>query len=291
MLGMGVFHEKTGCVNKKDKHNSNWNSNRDMKMLNGKTVLIAGATGGIGAPICRVLHSRGANVVLFARRREKLDALHRELGDKGVLVVSGDACDPVAVRKALFETEKKFGRLDAVVIVVGTWGRLSTENSIEEAAESIDHLYKTILLPTVVMGQGALKDMLNQPAGSVIFHISSHASIRPYLKGNLSYGAVKAAAEAFFERVRREIGDSHVKIVDIRPATVNTVELPGALSKSSKAEEMRKKGATQEKINEWIAEMCKLAVQPEEIAAWIAENVGNKKVPSSMLFDSELVLD
>ena len=243
-------------------------------MLNGKTVVIAGATGGIGDPISRILHERGANLVLFARTEEKLRALENSLGGSRTRIVVGDACDADKVTEALETARSAFGSIHSVVITVGTWGRLSLKETVNEAEESFDHLYKAILKPTEVMGFGAIKALDEQKAGGTLFHLSSHAAVRAALPGNLSYGPLKKAAEDFFTRAIEELGSRHVRIVHIRPAIVNTPDLQKMLAGDPDKEKK-----------------LQMAVQPETIGKWIADHLSDLELLESIPFNSELVLD
>ena len=82
--------------------------------LTGKTALVTGATGGIGAAIARALHRPGATVAISGRQADKLEALAKELGDR-VHVVPCDLADRAAVGKLIDEAVAKLGRLDILV--------------------------------------------------------------------------------------------------------------------------------------------------------------------------------
>ncbi|MCU0954411.1 MAG: SDR family oxidoreductase [Hyphomicrobium sp.] len=83
--------------------------------LTGKTALVTGATGGIGAGIARAFHKAGATVAISGRQVEKLEALKGELGDR-VVVVPCDLSDRAQVQKLIDEAVKALGgRLDILV--------------------------------------------------------------------------------------------------------------------------------------------------------------------------------
>jgi NAD(P)-dependent dehydrogenase (short-subunit alcohol dehydrogenase family) len=84
-----------------------------------KTAFITGGGTGIGAAVARRIAADGGNVVLMGRRREPLAAVAEPLGG---LAVAGDAADPAAVRSALDETIKAFGRLDILIANAGGHG-------------------------------------------------------------------------------------------------------------------------------------------------------------------------
>ncbi|TAL02551.1 MAG: SDR family NAD(P)-dependent oxidoreductase, partial [Rhodospirillaceae bacterium] len=87
--------------------------------LGGKTALVTGASGGIGAAIARSLHAQGATVALHGTRREALDALAAELGARAH-VVTCSFTDRAAVEKLIPEVEAALGGLDILVNNAGS---------------------------------------------------------------------------------------------------------------------------------------------------------------------------
>src|SRR5688572_28376004 len=87
---------------------------RDMFDLTGKTALVTGATGGIGAAIARVLHRQGAAVAISGTRAEVLEALKAELGDR-VYVLACNLGQPAEVEKLVPAAEAAMGSLDILV--------------------------------------------------------------------------------------------------------------------------------------------------------------------------------
>ena len=82
--------------------------------LTGRTALVTGATGGIGAAIARTFHRQGATVAVSGRQVDKLEALAKELGDR-IEVTPCDLGDRKAVAKLIDEAVAKLGRLDILV--------------------------------------------------------------------------------------------------------------------------------------------------------------------------------
>lgn len=241
--------------------------------LSNKTIVVVGATGGIGREICKTFKRLGGNVVMAARTKETLVAIQKTLnvanGGGKTLIVQTDATLPSEVETLLETAKKKFKTIDAVVISAGTWKRLSIDSSIEEVSASFASLFGSILMPSVTVGSVAQNFFRKQGFG-LIANISSHAAVRPHLKGNLSYSAMKAASRQFILSMRNELAGTGVTVTDIQPAIVNTIEAAGLLDTQKKK---------------------RAAVQPEKIALWIAGLVGKKKVPAEKLFDSKLKLD
>lgn len=234
-----------------------------------KTIIVVGATGGIGQVLCQVFHNLGANVVLAARTEEKLEKLEEKLGGNRVMSVKTDASSLEDVTFLFEKSRSRFGKIHAVVTAAGTWKRLSIENSPEEALGSIQLMVDSVFLPSYLVGFVAQEFFRKQGFG-LIANISSHAAIRPWLKGNLSYGAMKAASTHFMLGIASALDGTSVRVLDIQPAIVNTPEAAELLA----TEENKRK-----------------AVQPEAIARLIAENIGKTKVPTQVVLDSDVKLD
>src|SRR5215510_10095308 len=86
--------------------------------LSGKTALVTGASGGIGGPIARALHAQGATVAISGTRREALDTLAGELGQR-VHVLQCDLADKDAVEALVPKAEEAMGKLDILVANAG----------------------------------------------------------------------------------------------------------------------------------------------------------------------------
>lgn len=237
-----------------------------MKLQN-KTIIIIGASGGIGSVLAREFSREGAKITLVARTKEKLEEVAGTL-EYEHLVFPADATNAEQIENAFVQTKQTFGKVDAVVISAGTWKQLSIDAKTGEAIALSDSHYRSIFSPTFVVGFIAQKFFREQGQGQ-IFNISSHAAIRPELSANLTYGPMKAAARHFILALSHELKGTNVQVSDLQPAIVNTPDAAGFLDTAEKREK---------------------AVQPESIAQWIIENFDNPGLPTEKLFDSKLVV-
>ncbi|MBX4189464.1 SDR family NAD(P)-dependent oxidoreductase [Candidatus Parcubacteria bacterium] len=237
-------------------------------MLEGKTIIVIGATGGIGRVLSKAFVQARANVVLSARTEGKLEELIKDLGSEHAIKTRADATRPEEVEEVFAKAKAKFGSVDAVVISAGTWDRLSLGEPVANALELGKKHFEALFLPSFVVGYIAQKKFLEAGRGLII-NISSHAALRPELKGNLTYGPMKAASHHFMLALRHELADTGVRVTDLAPAIVNTPEGASFLS-------------TEEKRRQ--------AVQPEEIANWIIENFDNPDIPDTKLFKCSLLV-
>lgn len=235
-------------------------------MINGKTIIIIGV-GGIGSVLAKEFVEAGANVTISSRTKDRLVALEQKLASDRVLAVVADASKPEGIESVFVQTKFAFGQVDAVVIAAGTWKQLSIDAPVAEATDLATSHYQALFLPSFVTGYYAQRFFREQGTGLII-NISSHAALRPELPGNLTYGPMKAASHHFMLALRHELEGSKVRVADIAPAIVNTLDAVSLLN----TEEKRAK-----------------AVQPEAIAKWIIDNFDNPKIEATKIFDAPVV--
>ena len=105
--------------------------------LDGRVAIVTGASAGLGARFARVLSAVGANVVLAARRLERLDALAAEL--PGSLAVQCDVADPAQRENLVARTVERFGRVDILVNNAGITHKIPIEaETIEQFRETLE---------------------------------------------------------------------------------------------------------------------------------------------------------
>lgn len=186
-------------------------------------VAVTGVTAGIGEATVRVLAGAGARVVGGGRRRDRLDALVKELGDQQVGMETVDVCRPADSERLVAAAVDRFGRLDAIVLNagVGMYGGI-LDHSDEEYAHMVD-----VNLNGTVWGVRAAVPALLAAGGGDIVIISSVAGIRG--GGNEAvYAATKAAQLGLAGCLDRELRQKGIRVSSICPAAVNTEFAIGA---------------------------------------------------------------
>jgi len=237
-------------------------------MPDSKHIIVVGATGGIGSVLAREFVSAGHRVTLSSRTEKKLLDLSQLLGNDRTFVVSGDASNPLDVKRLFDSAQKKFGSIDAVVMASGTWDRVSIDDSIASAMSILDTHYRGLFAATFVVGFIAQQFLREQGSGLIV-NISSHAAVKPELLGNLTYGPMKAAERHLILSLHGELKGTNVRVTDLEPAIVYTSDTASLLD---------------------TAEKKACAVQPEDIAKWILDNLVNPDIPATHLFESSVVL-
>jgi NADP-dependent 3-hydroxy acid dehydrogenase YdfG len=187
--------------------------------VEGWVVVVTGASSGNGKAISLALASKGARVVLAARRARLLEAVAREAEDLGgeALVVPCDATVPEQVQNVARAAVERWGRIDAWVNCAGVivWS-LFEDTEIEEFRRTLD----VNLMGSVYGARAALPVMRRQGSG-VIVNIVSIAALVAF-PTQTAYAASKAALLVFGEARRRELQGSGVRVCQVLPTGVNT---------------------------------------------------------------------
>lgn len=185
----------------------------------GKTVVITGASSGIGAASCIEFAKGGANLALVARRKEKLEELEKTLAEFGIstLVCECDVSDKTQVEKMSVQVMEKFGRVDVLVNNAGfaIYGAVS-DLTIEE----IESQMQTNYFGMVYCTKRFLPKMLEQKSGHIVNVASVAASFG--LPGIASYCASKFAMLGFSEGLKHELKGTGVGVTVVSPIMVKT---------------------------------------------------------------------
>jgi len=187
-----------------------------MFRLDGKTALVTGASGGIGAAIARTLHAQGANVVLSGTRREALESLAAELGERS-FVCPADLRDSAAADALVAEAEAAGGPLWALVNNAGlTRDMLALRMKDEDWQTVLD----VDLTAPFRLARAALKGMLRRRAGRII-GIGSivGATGNP---GQANYAAAKAGLVGMTKALAQEVGSRGVTVNMVAPGFIET---------------------------------------------------------------------
>jgi cyclic-di-GMP-binding biofilm dispersal mediator protein len=187
---------------------SSWNSVR----IDGASVLVVGASGGLGRAIARELSERGANLLLHGRDRGRLEALGRELHHPTFV---GDLRDPAMARLAVTAATSRHGQLDALVCAVGV---VAFGPVAELGDATLEELFAVNVLAPIRLARAALAVL--SPGGQIV-NVSGIVADQP-MAGLAAYSATKAALTAFDTALRRECRASGVHVLDARPPHLET---------------------------------------------------------------------
>ena len=205
-----------------------------MKLLEGKTVIITGASRGIGKGIAEVFAQQGANIAFTYRSSdEKAKSLEEELSVNGCKArgYKSDASDFDAAQKLAADVLEEFGSIDVLVNNAGiTKDGLLMRMSEDDFDSVMDINMKSVFNMT----KAVLRPMLKQRKGSII-NMSSVVGVKGNA-GQSNYSASKAAINGFTKSTALELGSRNIRCNSIAPGFIET-EMTEALG--------------EEQINEW----------------------------------------
>ncbi|MEV4253015.1 SDR family NAD(P)-dependent oxidoreductase [Spirillospora sp. NPDC049652] len=186
-----------------------------------KTAVVTGASSGIGAATARRLAAEGFNVVAAARRRDRLDALVKEITEQ---VPGAGRVVPLTLDVTSQESvDAMAAALDSCHVLVNNAGGAIGLEPVEHADPADwQAMYDTNVLGLLRVTKALLPKMIESGAGHVV-NITSLAAHAAY-EGGGGYNAAKHAAFAVNEVMRLELVDRPVRITEIAPGLVKTEE-------------------------------------------------------------------
>ncbi|CAI8293919.1 MAG: 3-oxoacyl-[acyl-carrier-protein] reductase FabG [uncultured Bacteroidota bacterium] len=198
-----------------------------MKLLEGKTAIITGASRGIGRGIAKVFVAHGCAVAFtYSSNKEAADALEKELSSEGVLVkgYQSNAADFDQAQQLVDEVLKDFGGLDVLINNAG----ITKDNLLMRMSEEdFDSVIEVNLKSIFNMTKAVQRTFLKQRKGSLI-HMSSVVGVKGNA-GQANYAASKAGIIGFSKSVALELGSRNIRSNVIAPGFIET-EMTAKLS-------------------------------------------------------------
>lgn len=185
-----------------------------------KTVLITGATSGIGEACARKFAEGGYNVIITGRRAGRLESLRAELEKAGARVrtLQFDVRDAEAASAAVGSLPEEWSRIDVLVNNAGL--ALGLDKEYEGSQEDWNIMIDTNIKGLLTMTRLIVPGMVERGSGHVI-NIGSVAGDAAYACGNV-YCATKAAVKAITDGLRIDLADTPVRVTNIKPGLVET---------------------------------------------------------------------
>jgi 3-oxoacyl-[acyl-carrier protein] reductase len=185
--------------------------------LKGRTAIVCGASSGMGLAIAERLTDEGANVAMFARRR---DVLEREADRLGALAVRGDVTSPRDLKKLVEQTLKAFGGIDVLVNNGGGPPRGTAQDVDDDALEAAVEL---LLLSAIRLTTLCLPHLVASGHGRIVNIESS--SIREPIPGLALSNAVRPGVAGWMKTLAAEVGPDGVTVNTIAPGRIDTERL------------------------------------------------------------------
>ncbi len=188
--------------------------------FDGKVVLVAGGTGGLGRAVTLAFLEEGSTVVVTFRKQEELDAL-KILANANAAQLEGfavDVTDEAAVRQLVEKILAKHGRLDALVNTVG--GYAGGVKFWEMETKVFEQMLALNLRSGYALSRAAVRAMLKQGRGAIV-NVAARAAF-DHAAGAAAYAASKAAAVAMLDSLAADLKGSGVRVNSVLPSIIDT---------------------------------------------------------------------
>ena len=185
--------------------------------LSGRTAIVCGASSGIGLAIAEALAAEGANVAMFARRRELLE---REAERLGALAVRGDVTNPADLKRLVDRALEAFGGID---ILVNNSGGPPRTPAIGLTDQQVEDAVELLLLSAIRLTALCLPQLERSGHGRVINIESS--SVREPIDNLALSNAIRPGVVGWAKTLAREIGPKQITVNTIAPGRIDTERL------------------------------------------------------------------
>jgi 3-oxoacyl-[acyl-carrier protein] reductase len=199
--------------------------------LRGRTAIVCGASSGIGLAIAEALAEEGANVAMFARRR---DMLEREAERIGALAVRGDLTNPRDLDQLVAKTLEAFGGID---VLVNNGGGPPRGPALELTDESIESAVELLLLSAVRLTMRCLPHLRKSGRGRVINITSS--SVRQPIENLALSNSVRPGVIGWAKTLSQEVGLDGITVNSIAPGRIETARLAEVYPDGPTADDLR----------------------------------------------------
>ena len=201
--------------------------------ISNKTVIVTGASSGLGVTFAKFLAERGANVAITARRIEKLNDLNKQLIENGFssVPVQCDVTNSNQVKELFDKTENKFGRVD---ILVNNAGQIAEAGTVPEKItdDMFEQTVKVNLMGLWFCCREAGQRMLSDGLGGSIINLSSVAGLNGMRGMPAAYQATKGAVTNLTKSLAASWADRGIRVNAIAPGWFPS-EMTGAWVRNS----------------------------------------------------------
>ena len=192
------------------------------RSLNKKRILLTGASSGIGAVLASLLAQEGADLVLLARRKERLqgiaDQIRQQFGnDRNVVLVDGDITDSEVRQRAVQSAVEQLGGLDILINNAGVGAMARIADSTQE---TLRRIFEVNFFALFELTQLALPH-LQKGTEPMVVNLSSIVGLRGVPHYGV-YGAAKFAVTGLSETMRAEFSKHGIDVLLVCPGTTQT---------------------------------------------------------------------
>lgn len=205
--------------------------NEPLHMFQDRVVWVTGASSGIGRALAIAFSERGAQLVLSARRADKLEDVRAACAHpERHLVVPLDLTDESSLTNAAHAVLDHFGRVDVLV----NNGGISQRSLVKDTTLAVDrHIMETNFFGTIALTKAVLPSMLERSTGRFVVISSLTGHLSTPLRS--TYAASKHALHGFFNSLRAEVADEGLHVLIVCPGYIRTQISHNALTGTGNA--------------------------------------------------------
>jgi len=198
--------------------------------LSGTTAIVCGASSGMGLATAEALAREGANVAMFARRR---DVLEREADRIGALAVRGDVTDPADLKRLVDRTVTAFGGID---ILVNNSGGPPRGPAVGLGDDAVERAVELLLLSVIRLTELSLPQLERSGRGRIVNIESS--SVREPADNLALSNAIRPGVIGWAKTMARELGPRKITVNSIAPGKIETARLAELYVDRSRADDL-----------------------------------------------------
>jgi len=192
------------------------------RTLDKKRILLTGASSGIGAVLASMLTKEGANLVLLARRKERLQEIAEQISkqygnDRKIVLIDGDVTDPDVRQRAIQSAVEQLGGLDILINNAGVGAMARIEDTTQE---TLRRVFEVNFFSLFELTQLALPH-LKQGTEPMVVNLSSIVGLRGVPHYGV-YGSAKFAVTGLSESIRAEFSKYGIDVLLVCPGTTET---------------------------------------------------------------------
>lgn len=200
--------------------------------LSGTTAIVCGASSGMGLATAEALAREGANVAMFARRR---DVLEREAERIGALAVRGDVTDPADLKRLVDRTVAAFGGID---ILVNNSGGPPRGPAVGLGDDAVERAVELLLLSVIRLTELCLPQLERSGRGRIVNIESS--SVREPVENLALSNAIRPGVIGWAKTMAHELGPLKITVNSIAPGKIETARLAELYADRSRADDLER---------------------------------------------------
>ncbi|WP_085992649.1 SDR family NAD(P)-dependent oxidoreductase [Oceanobacillus senegalensis] len=243
-----------------------------MKKLKNKTIVITGASSGIGEKVARKVAEKGATPILLARSSDKLEKISKEIKEDFSVTCLYFQLDVSDTKQVKREFDKILHEVSSIDILINNAGFGIFDAFHEASLDEIDRMFKVNVLGLMACTKQVLPSMLEKNTGHIV-NIASQAGKLATPKSS-GYSASKHAVLGFTNSLRLELSKTDIYISAVNPGPIETKFFETADRSGSYVENVKKYMLQSDKVADKIVQLLINPKRELNIPKWM--NFGNK---------------